>query len=231
MDQVLFKKYCLTNYKKSLSGWEKQFEEEYETHIINLVTDIIAEVGISRSTAKKVGIKRLERIKAMSNSAYTVSSLLRILHRDYLDIGDEIIKKIEQTGRPTTSKNEQLVSVKAHEYHTLTEELNVTMRLLINFKKFKKLSQKKYISWNDMVRTLQDISPNNKFLEYLLENKELRNAIAHCSIWYDSGAVYYYPQEIAKEEPKNLTFNDFIKKTRELNHLVLMFFFIITNQI
>lgn len=230
MKQALYEKYCLTNFKKSLSGWQRDFEEEYEPHIINLVTDIRTE-DVSGSTALKVGRERLIGIKTMANSAYTVSSLLRILYRDHSDISDAIMKKIERMGMTVTSKEEQLMSAKAYEYHTLTEELNIMMRLLINFKKFKKLSQKKYISWNEMIRTLQEISPNNKFLEYLLENKELRNAIAHCSIWYDLGDVYYYPQELAKEEPKNLPLNDFIKKTRELNILVLMFFYIITNKI
>ena len=117
--------------RQSLLGWEKEFEEKYESHIINLVTEIRAECGIINNTAKKVGRERLIGIKSMVNSAYTVSSLLRIFHRDYPDVTDEAIKKIQKIGRTTTIREEQLVSAKAHEYHTLTEEMNIAMNIQI----------------------------------------------------------------------------------------------------
>jgi len=229
MKEINQKKYTLTNYKKELNDWEKDFAEKYEIHIRNLFNEIFTAQAFS-TKALKIGRENLKGIKTMENSTYTISSVLSLLYREYPKIGHEIISKIEQKDREVPTIKHQLVTAKAHEYHIFTEEMNVTMRLLIDFEKLIKIKHLNYNSntWNSMIKILNEFSKNNKFLDYLLDNKELRNAIAHCTIWYDSGKLYYYSHKLGNGKLKNLSFEEFLKKTKELNILVLVFFYIFT---
>lgn len=228
------KKYNLTNFKKQFIGWKKDFVKLYQEPIIDLKIDISTEFDFHPKVLS-LGRKDLEGIKMMVNSSYSISSVLRMLYRDFPEIGNEISEKLKKNNLAITPQDYQLVSAKAHEYHTFTEEMNFTMRLMIDFKKLKKNKNLKgsnynIKTWNGILNVLAEYSKNNKFIEYLQANKDLRNAIAHCSILYESGMIYYYPKDMGVDR-KNIKTNDFIKKTKELSLLDQMFFYIFTDNI
>jgi len=226
------KKYNLTNFKKQYTGWEKDFIKLYQDPIIELKIEVSTESDF-RPKVLSLGIKNLKGIKMMANSSYSISSVLRMLYRDFPEISNEIFEKLKKNNLAITPQDYQLISAKTHEYHTFTEEMNFTMRLMIDFKKLKKnkdLKDSNYNikTWNGILNVLAEYSKNNKFIEYLQTNKDLRNAIAHCSILYESGMIYYYPKELGIDG-KSITKNELIKKTKELSLLVQMFFYIFTN--
>jgi len=210
---------------------EESLRKKYEPFIISLLAEINSRRAFN-TIALKMGKHSLIGIKTVVNSTYSTSSILKMLYENYPQVRNEIAKQLMDTGKQIPDKNQILFSVKNHEYHVLTEEMNVTMSLLIDFNKMRKQKKKSEnkdsmdspILWNEKLSILEKISKENLFIKYLKEEKELRNAIAHCTIWLEGEWVYYYPGTIGSREPKKMLYKTFLEKTRELNILVLLFF-------
>lgn len=208
--------------------WEPNFKQKHQAYIMQLLLKIYHE-QLFDSVALQVGKKGLMEIKRMANSAYSSSLILANLYDDHPKILKQIVKKIS-TNREIPRKEHILISLKIHEYHVMTEEMNIMMSLFINFKKLRENTPKNVRgnpeTWWGKLNLLSNLVKNNEFIDYLKKNSELRNAIAHGVIWYHNRKIYYYSKKIGIGKPNELPLKDFLEKTRELNKLVLLFFHI-----